>query len=255
MKKERWLSYTLFVTYSITLLLNYLTATGALTGQSQKEISDYYHTLITPSSTAFSIWSVIYFLLFVIIVKAYLTNDKTYLDKLKTIFPFVIGTFLFNALWVIFFTRNQIGLSTLLISIYAVFLFIILIFLKQLENKPSLLSISFGIHFGWLLIATLVNWTVFFQKINWENPVISTILLAIILVLLSLFVIWLAKKITNVFILPPLSWAFYFIYTENQLGHSSFDKVIIGYLAFALAFVMALAFSYMMIQHVRKESY
>ncbi|MGT2807766.1 tryptophan-rich sensory protein [Streptococcus iniae] len=255
MKKEKWLAYTLFIAYSMTLLLNYLTATGYLTGHSQKDISNHFHTLITPSSAAFSIWSVIYFLLLVIIVKAYLTKEATYLEKLKAIYPFVMGTFLFNALWVISFTSHQIGLSTLLISLYTVFLLIILIFLKQLENKLSLLSMSFGIHFGWLLIATLVNWTIFFQKINLEQPVISTILLAIILVLLSIFVIWLANKITNPFVLPPLSWAFYFIFTENQLGPVHLAKITIGFLALALAILIALTFSYMMIQSLRKQHY
>ncbi|RLU29694.1 tryptophan-rich sensory protein, partial [Streptococcus iniae] len=46
MKKEKWLAYTLFIAHSMTLLLNYLTATGYLTGHSQKDISNHYHTLI-----------------------------------------------------------------------------------------------------------------------------------------------------------------------------------------------------------------
>ncbi|XCY62421.1 hypothetical protein ABG811_03070 [Streptococcus iniae] len=53
MKKEKWLAYTLFIAHSMTLLLNYLTATGYLTGHSQKDISNHYHTLITPSSADF----------------------------------------------------------------------------------------------------------------------------------------------------------------------------------------------------------
>lgn len=53
MKKEKWLAYTLFIAHSMTLLLNYLTATGYLTGHSQKDISNHYHTLITPSSALF----------------------------------------------------------------------------------------------------------------------------------------------------------------------------------------------------------
>ncbi len=49
----------------ITLFVNTLGALGLINGFSQKEISDMYITLITPSPSTFSIWSLIYILLII----------------------------------------------------------------------------------------------------------------------------------------------------------------------------------------------
>jgi hypothetical protein len=48
---------------AVTLAVNTLGATGIINGLSQKQVSDRYPTLITPSPATFGIWSVIYSLL------------------------------------------------------------------------------------------------------------------------------------------------------------------------------------------------
>lgn len=52
----------------ITLIVNAMGALGYINGLSQKEISDKYLTLITPSPSTFSIWSVIYTLLIISLI-------------------------------------------------------------------------------------------------------------------------------------------------------------------------------------------
>lgn len=47
------------VFFLVTLVVNGLGAAGKINGLSQKEISDRYVTLITPSASTFSIWSLI----------------------------------------------------------------------------------------------------------------------------------------------------------------------------------------------------
>lgn len=64
-KTKAWLNLVLFL---VTLAVNTLGALGFINGMSQKEISDTYPTLITPSASTFSIWGVIYVLLLIALV-------------------------------------------------------------------------------------------------------------------------------------------------------------------------------------------
>ncbi|NCC17160.1 MAG: tryptophan-rich sensory protein, partial [Clostridia bacterium] len=59
-RKNAWVN-ALFL--MVTLGINTLGALGIINGLSQKEVSDMFPTLITPSPSTFSIWSVIYSLL------------------------------------------------------------------------------------------------------------------------------------------------------------------------------------------------
>lgn len=51
--------------FLLSLIINALGAKGYFNGQGQAEVSKKYQTLITPNNFAFSIWGVIYTLLFV----------------------------------------------------------------------------------------------------------------------------------------------------------------------------------------------
>ena len=64
--KQAWIN---LIFLAVTLVINTLGAIGLINGLTQKQISDMYVTLITPSPSTFSIWSVIYsFLLISIFV-------------------------------------------------------------------------------------------------------------------------------------------------------------------------------------------
>ncbi|MGZ5197565.1 MAG: tryptophan-rich sensory protein, partial [Kaistella sp.] len=46
-----------------TITFNYVSNTGIFNGKTIGNVSDQYHTLITPAGYAFSIWGLIYLLL------------------------------------------------------------------------------------------------------------------------------------------------------------------------------------------------
>ena len=58
--KKAWINVLILI---ITLIINTMGAIGLINGLTQKQISDMYVTLITPSPATFSIWGVIYSLL------------------------------------------------------------------------------------------------------------------------------------------------------------------------------------------------
>ncbi|MER2010564.1 MAG: tryptophan-rich sensory protein, partial [Psychrobacillus sp.] len=61
-KTKAWLNLGLLI---LTLGVNFLGGTGRINNLSQGDVSDMYNTLLTPAGFTFSIWSVIYGLLFI----------------------------------------------------------------------------------------------------------------------------------------------------------------------------------------------
>ena len=82
-KKKAWINGIFFI---ITLAVNGLGGAGLINGTSQKEISDMYLTLITPSPSTFSIWSIIFGLLLIsVIVMIVKSNDMYYQKAIEDI--------------------------------------------------------------------------------------------------------------------------------------------------------------------------
>lgn len=251
MEKNKKRSYILYITFVITLLMNFLTATGLLNGNSQKVISDRYDTLITPAPPAFSIWTIIYVLVLAVIVIGHVTKDGVIHDKMKTIFPFFFGSLILNIFWNIAFTANQIGLSAILITLYAVFLGIIVTFLRKMETHTSFLSLSFGIHFGWILVATVVNWALFYVKQGWDFALTSGVFASVVLIIVTGLAYLFVSKSLNPFLLLSMAWAFYFIYIKNQIGIQNFNNGLVGLVAFGLAIVAIGGFVYYLIKVIK----
>lgn len=62
----------------VTLVINIFGASGLINGLTQKQISDMYVTLITPSPATFSIWGVIYSLLLISTIVMIVKQDDPY---------------------------------------------------------------------------------------------------------------------------------------------------------------------------------
>ena len=76
--KKAWIN-AIFL--AVTLAINTLGAIGLINGLSQKQISDKYVTLITPSPSTFSIWSLIYSLLIISVVMLLVKKNDAYYQK------------------------------------------------------------------------------------------------------------------------------------------------------------------------------
>lgn len=130
------------------LIINYLTATGKIIGlSSQREISGLYPTPITPAGFAFSIWGVIYGLLFIAIGFALLRAN----EKVNFILPLAFGlhtgwitiagivnfwAYLIKINW------DGLGLHQDLWVIFALFLVLLLVALLQIKLKNSSLPFA-----------------------------------------------------------------------------------------------------------------
>jgi benzodiazapine receptor len=166
--KKAWINGVFLI---ITLGVNALGGLGFINGLSQKEVSDKYITLIKPSSSAFSIWSVIYVLLFISIIIMIVKKDDPYYQKVidKNTVLFIISS-LFNMAWIVLFSYLQIGLSTFFILGFVIALSLICLqLLKINEEKHFLLPLTFGIYTGWVFIATVVNAAAALVKLEWNR--------------------------------------------------------------------------------------
>lgn len=210
--KKAWINCMLLV---VTLIINALGAIGLINGLSQKQISDMYLTLITPSPATFSIWSVIYSLLIIsIIVMIFRKNDPYYqsaVDQISTLFWISCA---FNIAWIISFSFVLVELSTLFIICFVITLSLLCQrLIKIQEKKRWLLPLSFGIYTGWLFIATVVNIAAALVKLEWNGFGIADNVWAIIILIIAvLLVIAVQLKNRSAAFPLPIAWAYFGIY-------------------------------------------
>ena len=117
-KAKSWINLIVFL---ITLIVNYLTASGFVNGMSQKVVSNKYNTLITPAGFAFSIWGIIYSLIGISLIYMLVKGKETKVKNLIGLLtPIILINFVFNILWNISFSYEKLGIS-------AIFIFLLLI--------------------------------------------------------------------------------------------------------------------------------
>lgn len=210
--KKAWVNGIFFL---VTLAVNALGATGIINGLSQKEISDMYITLITPSPSTFSIWSMIYTLLLISVIVMIAKKDDTYyhnaVDQITVLYRI---SCVLNIVWIVTFSYLQIELSALFILAYAITLALICQKLLKIQTgKRWLLPLSFGLYTGWLFIATVVNIASALVKLNWSGFGIADDVWAIIILVISVpLVIMVLSKIRNAIFPLPVAWAYFGIY-------------------------------------------
>ncbi len=227
-KTRKIISAVLFV---ITLVLNVLGATGVINGLTQKEVSDMNPTLITPSGPTFSIWSVLYTLLIISIIALFVKRGDPYYEAVteKGSLFFWLSC-LFNSAWIVTFSFELIGISTIFIILLMLSLMLLLREIsRQQRDKQWLLPLTFGLYAGWIFIATVVNIAAWLVSIGWNAFGISHDIWAVVI---SIVAAGLAFAVTfdhrNAAFPLPIAWAFLGI--RNELagsGHKAVQVVAI----------------------------
>ncbi len=212
LKTKSWINAVLLV---LTLFVNAAGAFGLINNLSQKEVSDMYPTLITPSPSTFSIWSVIYtFLIVSIVVMIFKNKDDYYaraVEKISLLFWVSCGL---NVVWIVSFSYNLIGLSTLFIF---AFLIVMVLITKQIgkiqSQKRWLLPVTFGLYTGWLFIATVVNIAAWLVKIEWSGFGISAEIWSVFILLVAVVLtVGVLLETKNAIFPMPIAWAYFGIY-------------------------------------------
>lgn len=109
MPKQRIWAIAYLIAFGLMIFLNYWSATNV------GIVADNNQAIIQPAGFAFSIWGLIYVLLFIWIIKRFFDNTwEGSLASRLTFWP--ILNFLLNGLWIVVFTQQWLVASTLVIA-------------------------------------------------------------------------------------------------------------------------------------------
>lgn len=233
MKKTTLLTVLNAVFLAITLLVNYLFNSGWYTGNTMKTISDKYHNLFTPASYAFGIWGVIYLGLIAFIVYSFSIlrreRERAVIDSIGIWF---IISCIANALWVVSWLTDAIGLSVLIMGIL-LFSLIMIVFKSNMEitNPPfrrvALVWWPFALYTGWIMVALIANVAAWLTGVGWEGAGLSEASWAIIMVLVAmlLFIVltWTRNMRESAI---AGAWGLLAVGVENMNVHSAVTVVV-----------------------------
>lgn len=247
-KSKKWAGLNLLF-FGLTVLVNYLGASGFFNDMGQKDVSDKYPTLITPAPFTFSIWGVIYLLVLASLIFFFIKSKDTRVESIiESISPLFIATSLFNMAWIILFSYEQLWLSSVVILLLLIALMLIIerLYKMREETYGILPGLAFSLYAGWVFIASIVNISSSLVKIGWSgfglSPSVWTLIMLGLAVILVLAYLGLYK---NPAFPIGLAWAYFGIYRAYKDGliraemSSSIEMaLIVGILIFILAIVV-----------------
>ena len=162
------------VAFLAMIIVNLLANIVPFGGKTTGEVSAAYPNLFTPAPITFAIWGVIYVLLAGFILYQWGIFDKGILSSglVRHIGIWFTVTCVLNIAWILLWHSDAIGFSTLCIAG-------LLISLVILQKKTSIYSdgirgyalfrAGFDIYFGWIIVASIANVSVFLTKYNWNG--------------------------------------------------------------------------------------
>ena len=188
MKVKPMQFFVILATFAV-IFVNYLATQGYIGGITANYISDKYPTYATPAGYAFSIWALIYLGL---IIFSLFQAMPAQADNFKKVRGFYILSCVANCVW-IFLWHNQLivasvgAMLVLLVSLVAINF--------SLSKADSLVArVPFGMYFGWVTVATIVNIVVCLASVGID---ISIGTACILIVIATIFGVFFRLKLPN----------------------------------------------------------
>ncbi len=223
------------------ITVNVLSVTVPLGGRSTGEISDMYHTYLTPAGYAFSIWSLIYILLAGFIIYQFRQHTGSR-DSVQAIRFWFVLSCVFNMAWLFLWHYLYLELS-LAAMVLMLFTLIVIYRSTRRITEPTtgerwLIKLPFSIYLGWISVATIVNVSVVLEKNNWDGFGLSDPTWAVIMLFVGTLLA-VAVSYPNRDSIYPLVFVWAFI--AITLEHKDADNVFItGLITAGLLFIYSL---------------
>ncbi|MBG6224945.1 hypothetical protein IWX63_001510 [Arthrobacter sp. CAN_A2] len=212
---------------AIACILGSAAGVGAFGGPSIRDAAGGLFapdaTLLAPSSTAFSIWSVIYLGLMAYTVFQWLPSQRR-TDRQRTLGWTVAASMILNLAWIL---TAQAGRLTLSLVVIMLLFFALLSAVRTMNDHPnetrmegSLVDTPIGLYLGWVLLAAAANWAAFLTAagadlFGWSGVVWS--ILGISAVLVTAAVICSTDR-GRLAVAAATSWGLLWIAVERILG-------------------------------------
>ncbi len=231
-----------------TIAFNALASTGRINGVMTNEVSDKYPTVVTPAGYAFTIWALIYFGLIAFSIYQLLPTKLAQFRNVRTLY---IISCVLNCAWLYFWHRFSIGICVVLIFAFVATLALINIRLKDAASIRDAVftKATFGIYFGWVTVASIVNLVIYLKYIDVQMSASSWNLFGIILIILATLIALVVRvKLRNFFYPLAVAWAV----TGIALQQSGNTAVI---LTAALSLIICLVLSISFVMDLRSTTH
>ncbi|KQL58333.1 MULTISPECIES: tryptophan-rich sensory protein [Bacillaceae] len=211
MKQTTRLGVIYLLFFAFMIVTNYMSATNVGTVANQDQ------ALIQPAGFAFSIWGIIYFLLFIWIMRIFFVNRWS--GEIYTRIGYWLpANFLLNSLWIIAFTQEWVFLSVIIIIGLLLTLIVIYFKINRLDFRWYD-RLPFSIYLGWVSVATIVNVFTWFVQSNTTTFLgLSEVPWTIIMLLVgTLLAVMIAFAYRDIFYPLVFIWAYSAIVVENSM--------------------------------------
>ncbi|MEH7302567.1 TspO/MBR family protein [Neobacillus drentensis] len=213
-----------FLGLLLVVIVNALANILPLNGQTTGEISNRLNVLFTPAGYVFSIWGLIYLLLFIWVLRQ-LPKNRRNLPLYQSTCGLFLLTCMLNILW-IFLWHYEYFFYTVLVMI--AFLITLIFLYKKVKSfhPPKIDVIPITIYLGWVSVALIANSSYYLVYIQWNgwgtSPVVWTVIM-----------LWVAALLAGIFHMKEKDpyyvlvfiWALIGIGVKNQDSYPSVSYV------------------------------
>lgn len=225
-----------------TIFVNYLGGTGRINNRPPAFVSDKYPTLLTPADYAFGIWSLIYggLIIFSIYQALPAQTENPRFEKIRTLYILNCAA---NCAWIYLWSYEQIWLSLTAIIVMLGTLILINSGLQN-RNAPAetwTTRVPFGLYFGWVTVATILNFSIALSSAGVSTSISTTKVLAIILVVAAVILgVVVRLKLRTAAYAMAIAWALTAIAVQNNRETWLIIACAFGVIALLLAAIFPL---------------
>jgi hypothetical protein len=213
---ERIKQFLVIVATVGVIVFNYIAASGALGGIETGAVSDKYPTRVTPAGYAFAIWGLIYLGIAAFSVYQALPKSLERFRSLRTVYILSCAA---NCAWLYFWHQEAILVSVAVIFLLLGTLAYLNVKLQTTETLGDfwLAKFPFGIYFGWVTAAAIVNATIalVYLKVQVSDSLAVMLGAGLVLIATALGII-IRFKLNNVFYSLAIAWALTAIAVEQS---------------------------------------
>jgi len=185
------------ISYVLMIVVNVLANSLPINHLNTGDVSYKYPNLFQPTGLTFSIWGIIYTLLFIFIVSQFIQLGKDVNPDIESLYMKINIIFsissLLNIGWLFAWHYDKMILSTVIM----LGLLVSLIILANLTRSESLLNQSaFSVYLAWISIATIANITIMLVKLGIPSDNNLAVILTTIILIVGVVIsyLWISRE-------------------------------------------------------------
>ena len=227
--------------FALTILVNALANILPINGLNTGEVSALYPSLFTPAGLTFSIWSIIYLLLFGFIILHWLKPDSFVLLEVSRLFWL---SCILNVSWILAWHYLLTAISVTLMLLLLLTLLQLYLKIKKVAvlNRAErlLVKLPFTLYFAWISVATIANISAYLVSIGWEGGMISPVMWTFIMMGIAVILAgWISLRFKEPTYALVVVWALFGIFWRYQEeANASLSMVSLGYMLILLAWTV-----------------